>query len=248
MRAVEIALRLIEQIAENQPAGASDLARELNLPKATVHRSLLTLERSGWIERLDDGRTRWMLSLKPLTVGGQAIEARRGLRMAALPVMEALRRATEETVQLSVLDADSIVLIERFDGLRSSRAFIPFGKRWDLHRSSAGKAVLANLPLEARQAYLAKPLLRRRSTELMDPAELEAELELTRTRGFAMTLGAKPPDTNTVGAAIFDKRGHPFAAISISGPAERLLADDCLRLAPQVMDAAERISIGMSAA
>ena len=55
-RPVGLALRLVERVAEWQPVGASDLARRLALPKATVHRLLLALETFGWLER--DGGSR----------------------------------------------------------------------------------------------------------------------------------------------------------------------------------------------
>lgn len=246
MRPVELAFRLLEQVAELQPIGASDLARSMALPKATVHRLLIVLEGAGWLAREEKARTLWSVTLKPVAVAGRAIERMSGLRMAALPVMDDLRRDLGETVHLGLLDGDRIVLVERVDGAKSVNSFLPVGTHWDLHWSSAGKAILAHLPEPAKAAYLAKPLLKRRSTEPLDPAELAAELEAIRAQGFATTLGRGEARSSSVGAAIFDKFGVPCAGLSVTGAAERLSQDDLMGLAPKVAAAAGRISMGLS--
>lgn len=246
MRPVGLALLLVERIAEWQPIGASDLARRVGLPKATVHRLLLALETYGWLEREGASRPLWSVSTRPIAIGGRAIERKSGLRMAALSVMDSLRHETGETVHLGLLDGDSIILIERLDGIRSVSTFLPVGTSWDLNWSSGGKAILANLPQERREGYLAMPHLRRRSeTEIIPPEELAAELAGIHERGFAMSVG-NPAASSSIGAAIFDRLGAPFAALSITGAAARLQAEQLLELAPKVTEAARRISIGMS--
>ena len=88
-------------------------------PKATVHRLLLALETYGWLERDGGSRPLWSVTMKPIAIGGRAIERKSGLRIAALSIMDALRHATGETVHLGLRDGDSIVLIERIDGTKS---------------------------------------------------------------------------------------------------------------------------------
>jgi IclR family acetate operon transcriptional repressor len=247
MRPVGLALRLVQGVAELQPISASEIARRLDLPKATVHRLLLALEHFGWLER--DGGTRplWSVSMKPIAIGGRAIERKSGIRIAALSIMDALRRATGETIHLGLLDGDRIVLIERMDGMNSVSVFLPVGTSWDLHWSSAGKALLAHLPESTQTAYLRRPLLRRKSETDIQPAEeLAAELDQIRTRGFAMSIGVPPASSSSIGTAIFDKRGFPFAGLSITGSSDRLRAEAMHALAPRLIEAARAISIGMS--
>ncbi|WP_337188756.1 IclR family transcriptional regulator [Phenylobacterium sp.] len=248
MRPVELALQVLERVAEDQPIGASELARRMQLPKATVHRLLIVLEHCGWLERDGDGRAQWSVTLKPVAVAGRAIERKSGLRMAALPVIDELRRTTDETVHLGVLEGDSVVLMERFDGAKSVNRFLPIGTHWHLHWSSAGRAILANFPPDRQAAYLAQPLLKRRSTEPLEPGELAAELDAVKAQGYAITIGGGEARSSSVGAAIFDKQGFPFAGLSITGAVERLTREKLEALAPQVAAAAHRISMGMSLA
>ena len=59
MRPVGLALAAVERVAEWQPIGTSELARRMDLPKATIHRLLLALEAYGWLERDGGTRPRW---------------------------------------------------------------------------------------------------------------------------------------------------------------------------------------------
>ena len=246
-RPVGLALLLIEQVAEWQPIGASEIARRLALPKATVHRLLLALEAFDWLERDGGARPLWSLSTRPIAVGGRAIEHNNGLRMAALSVMDSLRHTTGETIHLGLVSGEDIVLIERMDGMNSVNIFIPVGTSWDLSWSSAGKAVLAYLPEAEQLSYLQTPRFHRKSeTEMRPSEELIKELAQIRENGFAMSVGVPPAASSSIGAAIFDKHGRPFAGLSINGAADRLREEQLLVLAPQLTAAARRISMGMS--
>jgi IclR family acetate operon transcriptional repressor len=241
-----LSLRIVEEIASRQPVGASELARRLDLSKTTVHRALTSLHEAGWIEPTEEGRRSWRLSIQALIVGGRAIESRSGLRSVAVPVMEELRRLTEETIHLLVRYGDRVVLIERLDGIKPVRIFNPFGGRARLHRTSSGKAILAHLQKEELEAYLAQPLTAARTRAPIDKTALVAELAVVRSRGFAVNLGDNQPDTNAVGAAILDDRGQPIAAITISAPADRLHDSLCRAHGPYVTDAARRIALGIA--
>ena len=246
-RPVGLALLIVERVAEWQPIGASDLARRLTLPKATVHRLLLALEAFGWLEREGGARPLWSVSMRPIAVGGRAIERKSGLRMAALSVMDALRHATGETIHLGLVDGENIALIERIDGVNSVNIFLPVGTSWDLSWSSAGKAVLAHWPDADRERFLRTPRFRRKSeTDIIPAADLAEELVQIRARGFAISVGVPPAMSSSIGTAIFDKRGLPFAGLSITGAADRLREEQLLALAPHLVAAARRISIGMS--
>ena len=66
MRPVQISLRILEALGGMQPAGVTELARALELPKSTVQRVLTALSEAGWIELREPALARWSLSLKAL--------------------------------------------------------------------------------------------------------------------------------------------------------------------------------------
>jgi IclR family acetate operon transcriptional repressor len=101
MRNVLNTLRVLEEVATRQPVGVGELARVLDMPKSSVQRALHTLNSAGWIRPATGEITRWAATTKALDVGRHA-SGGLGLRDAAMPVMEDLRRRTEETIHLTV--------------------------------------------------------------------------------------------------------------------------------------------------
>lgn len=243
MRAAAMALRVMEGVASFQPVGASELARKLALSKTTVHRSLMSLHKAGWIEPLEV-RREWTLSIRALVVGGRAVESRVGLRSIAIPVMDELRQTTEETIHLLVRSRDFVVLIERLDGIKPPRAFNPLGGQARLHRTSSGKAILAHLPGPERETYLkARASVSRVS--LQGQKALATDLERARKRGFAINTGENLPGVTAVGAPIFGADQYPIAAITISAASERMPAALIPAHGARVRDAARRITLGL---
>jgi len=246
MRPVQIALQLITILGRIQPAGVSEIARDIDLPKSTVQRALMALAEAGWIEATGRDQTRWSLTVKAgLAVGG-ADFATRKLRMTAFPVMEELRQRTRESVYLAIRDGHEIGLVERLDSLAPVLHAWPLWRGGAMHSTSLGRAILADLPEDELEAYLARPLRVVGSQKPVTIEGLRAELDETRRRGFAASLGDNLPDENAVGAAIRDPGGRPFAAISISAPATRMNKAACLEVGALLADGARRIGQGLA--
>ena len=246
MRPVETALNILEALGRLQPAGVSELARELDLPKSTVQRALKSLSAAGWIESVSSEKGAWSLSLRAGLAVGPADFATRHLRVAAIPVMEELRRRTLESVYLAVRYDYRIALIERLDGINPVLHAWPLWRAGPMHPSSLGKALLAMLPEAELETYLAAPLRRVTNRTVTDPDLLRAELQRVRDRGFATSFRSNWPDENGVGAAIRNSRGEPFAAISVSAPVERVSEAECEAMGDLLVDAARRISLGLA--
>jgi IclR family transcriptional regulator, acetate operon repressor len=246
MRPVELAIQLIEILSQHQPAGVSELARLSGAPKSTVQRTLHALEKTRWIEIVDPDRALWALTMRAVVASGRATRSHAGLRSLAIPVMEELRRATEETVHLTYRFGRSVVLIERLDGIRPVRYFFAHGAVTALHAASTGRAILSRLPPEELEAYLETPLAAVTPSTITDPELFRQEIARAREQGFATSFGGNVADVHAVGAAICDPAGRPFAALSISAPSERLSPALAQTYGPMVADAARRISLGAS--
>lgn len=246
MRPIQTALSVIEAIGRLQPAGVSEIARDLDLPKSTVQRTLRALSQAGWIETVSSERGAWSLSLEAGLAVGRADFATRRLRMTAIPVMEELRRRTSESVYLAIRHKQQIALVERLDGINPVVHAWPLWQAGPMHSTSLGKAILSVMPDDELEAYLTTPLRATTAKTITDPEKLRAELIETAQRGFATSFQSNWPDENGVGAAIRDSRGNPFAAISISAPVNRVSAADCLAMGDLLVDAARRISLGLA--
>lgn len=246
MQNVVNALRVLEEVAVRQPAGVSELARTLALPKSSVQRALRTLAAAGWIRPVGSEITRWSLTTKALHVGRHAA-GDLSLREAAMPVMEELRRGTEETIHLMVPEGDRTVLVERLETPKPVRIIIPLGGSSPIHGSANGKAVLAASPTDEVERVLTGGLTRYTDTTIVEGEELRAELAAIRARGYATNGGEWRADIAAVAAAIPGRDGRPVASLSISTPINRMPEDLRPEYGRLVCAAAQRISAALSA-
>ena len=221
MRNVLNTLRVLEEVASRQPIGVGELARALDMPKSSVQRALVTLHTAGWIRPASGEVTRWVLTTKALAVGGRA-SGDLDLRGAALPVMEDLRRHTEETIHLTVAEGGKMVLIERLETDKPVRTSMALGHALPVHASANGKAVLANSSPEVINQLLADDLPRYTDTTVTDPDQLRAELAAIRGRGFAVNRGEWRSDVGCVAAAVMGGHEKPIATLSVNIPISRL--------------------------
>lgn len=221
MRSVAVALAVLEAVSENQPAGVTELARALELPKSTTQRVLATLSELGWIRATDEAPTRWMITSKASAIGAR-LQPDQELRAAVAPAMRALADATGETIHFSVPDQRHIVLIDKVEGQNPVRTTTAIGNRAPAHATSAGQAILSALPEPTcRKLLSGTPLEALTPATLVDLEQLMAELAVVRQRRYALVVRGRHVDVAAVGAAVLSSVGSPVAALSISMPVHR---------------------------
>lgn len=241
VRSVITALRVLDEIADNQPVGVTQLARLLELPKSSVQRTLHTLHSAGWIQPTGAEMTRWALTQHMLRIA-QRGAGELSLRNVAVPVMEELRSATQETVHLAVPDRDSIIVIERLDSPQAVRTFIPLGMAAPMAASANGKAILARMSADELHAFVERGLAAYTPATVTDEDELLAQLAEVRRRGYATNTEEWRSGVSAVAAAITTSTGRPLAGISVSTPAQRMSRKLQVHYGGLVKDAAQRIS------
>src|SRR3954447_12440237 len=185
MRNVLNTLRVLEEVASRQPIGVGELARVLDMPKSSVQRALVTLHTAGWIRPAAGEVTRWVITTRALAVGGRA-SGDLDLRGAALPIMEELRRRTEETIHLTVPEDGKMVLNERLETDKPVRTSMALGHALPLHASATGKAVLANGNPEGGRELSARGLAGLPEPNVPGPDKAPPRLAEIRRRGFAV--------------------------------------------------------------
>jgi len=231
-------LDVLEAVSTRQPVGVSELARSMELPKSTVQRSLETLRVAGWLRQ---GAGGWSLSLKPAVIGQRAGNEW-SLRDAAQPVLNDLRHETGETVRLWLRDGNDAVLIETIESAKTVRAIAPVGSRIGLHASSAGKAILAALPDDELDRFLAGELRAYTDRTIVDPAQLRAALAKVRSRGYAQSNSEANADVGGVAAPILSPDKRPVAALGVVLPMHRLDATLAARFGTLVRTAAADVT------
>jgi len=242
--AVARALGILENVEGGvRGTGITELSRRLGLGKSTVHRLCATLEHHGYLVR-DPGTGRYRLSMRGFQIGSHALDAL-DLPARAMPALEALGAATEETVHLAVLDGADAIFIGKVEGPRPLRLYSQVGRRCPAHCTAVGKVLLAGAAPGRRAPAAARPLKRYTAKTITSAADLERELEGVRRRGYATDDEEFEDGIRCIAAPIRDHRGRVVAAVSVSVPAGRLPRSRTAALTDQVVQTARRVSDGL---
>lgn len=235
------ALQILDALSESQPQGVSDLARNLGLPKSSVYSILETLVSEKIVEKnMQTGK--YSLGVKLIELGNCAQTGLDICRIAA-PFLQGLNVKFDETVHLTVLDNYEVLYIDCIESRRRLRTYSVIGVRAPLHCTSVGKAILAFLPDdEIRKIVAEKGLPVFTAATIASPERLAAEVDTIRKQGFAIDNMEHEEHLRCVGAPIFNSQGSVFAALSLSGPAERNTMERILEMAPEVVAAGLEIS------
>lgn len=221
-------------------AGIPEVAEALDLSRSTAYRIAERLRELGFLE-VDAASARWRLGRETVQLGVAALQSTDLMRIAP-PVLLSLLEGTREAVNLAVFDTDSMVLVYREQGPQSVTISSRLGSRRPMHASALGKAYLAALKPSECHALVERLELKRFTSEtIVDRAALERGLQAVRKRGFADDRREFEQSLACCAAAVFDHRAVPVAAISVSGPAERILAKFD-RIGAEVAAAARSIS------
>jgi IclR family transcriptional regulator, acetate operon repressor len=217
--------------------GAADL---LGKPTSTVSRWLSGMEAAGFLER-DGGTGRYRVSMRLAAIGELARQAT-SLQQAALPALRLLTAATGETSNLVLLADGEGTNVEAVESPRPIMRLGAVGRRFPLHASAAGKALLAWRPEADIRALVPSPLTRHTGTTITTMAALLVELSEVRDKGYAVNWREFEEELVGIGAPVRDHRGMVVAAVSISAPAFRVSREDVPGLGHQVAAGAGALS------
>jgi DNA-binding IclR family transcriptional regulator len=221
VEAVRRAARILDSFRPERPElGVSEIARELNMHKSTVHRLLATLELDGFVHRIDGSR--YTLGWKLFELGA-IVPGWHRLRQVVLDVLGSLVAETGETAHLAVLDEGQVLYVEKVESQSRLRMPSAVGKRIPTHCTALGKVLLAGLGRSELDSFLEKIELEPFTPNtITDRALLNQELSEVRTRGFAVDREELEEGLMCVGAPVEDERSVTYAAVSVAGPSSRI--------------------------
>lgn len=212
--AVTRAAAILDVLAESPavPSGPSELARRLGLPKSSIANILTAMADAGLVRRTGSGFT---LGRKLAELGGAYLAAI-DLVQEFYDASRELRSASDETVQLAVLDNLEMTYLARHDGRQQVRLTSGIGRRLPATVTATGKAALASLDdreLERRLANVTRlPLLTPNSIGTVEA--LRADIARVRERGHAIDDEETVEGVICLGVAIPSRRPGegPYAA------------------------------------
>jgi len=238
--AADQTLRILRHLATRPaPVAASAVARDLGLPRSTVHHLLNTLASHGFVLHLREER-RWALGTAASELAG-GFARQQPLTRLGRPLVAVLADRLGESAHLGVLSASDVVYIVEERAPRRPALVTDVGVRLPAHLTATGRAMLAALPREQVRALY--PSVSAFSTRTgrgpTRPGELRELLRSIRAAGHASEDGEVTPGTRSVGAAVLDTSGWPIAAFAVTwssdtGPGESAAATAVTEVAAEL--------------
>jgi DNA-binding IclR family transcriptional regulator len=225
---------------ENAELSLTDLVRRTGVAKASVYRLARELTAWGVLER---NGTRYHLGLRLFELG-QLVPRQRILRQAALPFMEDLLMATQETVHFAVREGLDVLYIEKIIGHRGLREQSRVAGRLPLHSTATGKVILAYSPTALFDEVVKEGFTAHTRHTTMSVALLRKQVDRVRLEGISVEREEVRLGYLSTAVPVFGGRGMLAGALSITGPTTRLHVD---RVAGALRTAAAGISRAVQA-
>lgn len=220
--ALERGLMLLGQFDRQTPQlTPPELARRLQLPRATVFRLLSTLEAMGFIERVEGGRS-VRLGLAVLRLGFEYL-ASLELTQLGTPLLQRVCDTTGFPCNLVVRDGRSVVYVAKVAPATPFSGSVTVGTRLPAHATVFGHVLLGDLDGPAlHQLYPQPPLEAYTDRTPRDVPTLHRMVQAARADGHLIGRGFFEARIATVAAPVFGARGQIVAALGITIPASTL--------------------------
>lgn len=215
---------VLQTIAQS-PCGLAELCERTGLPRATAYRLAAALEVHRLLARDDEGR--WLLGP---AVTELAAHVNDPLLTASAGVLPLLRETTGESVQLYRREGTTRVCVAALEPAAGLRDTVPVGARLPMTAGSGAKVLLAHSDAATQKAVLPTAKFTERT------------LAEVRRRGWAQSVAEREPGVASVSVPVRDGRGAVVAAISVSGPVDRIGRRPGARWAADLISAAEALT------
>lgn len=218
------AVAVLHAVAES-PCGLAELVERTGLPRATAHRLAAGLECHRLLARDTTGQ--WQLGPGISELSARVDDP---LLAAGQAVLPGLREATGESVQLYRREGTERVCIAAAEPAAGLRDTVPVGARLPMTAGSGAKVLLAFSDPATQRAVLPNAMFTERT------------LADVRRRGWAHSVAEREPGVASVSAPVRDAHGAVIAAVSVSGPIDRLGRNPGSRWAGDLLASSEALT------
>jgi DNA-binding IclR family transcriptional regulator len=241
-RSVRRALDIFElMLKRGEPVTVAQIITALSIPKSTAYELVRTLSEGNYIT--SSGKGSALFLGRRLFELGMAYRSNVDLLRDGSQIAEELRNETGETVQLSVLEKDLMMVILKEEGIRQLRIISNVGSRVPVNWAAAGRLLVSDMDDKALTALLTATVLPAptgRATT--DVKKLIAQIRRFRRQGYATELNEANEHAGCVAAPVIDASGRCIAALSIVAPEQRMMKTNRDSLIASVIAAAKKLS------
>jgi DNA-binding IclR family transcriptional regulator len=236
------AFSILEEIARNRDGiGLADLSKRVALHNSTAFHLVKTLVLLGYVRQMKDTK-RYRIGRPLFALAASALDEVEMVSLAT-PVLEELSRETGESAHFSVPMGDAVVVLARTSGPGAFQLIDRAGAVRPAHCTALGKIMLAALPPDQLEQFMARAELKALTPKTITSAELlRREIAEVRRAGLAIDDGEFDAELRCVALPVRDFSGRIIGAVGVSGPVWRLSIEALQKRARTVRTAADRLS------
>ncbi|AEC19192.1 IclR family transcriptional regulator [Pusillimonas sp. T7-7] len=228
--------------AERPHMTVSQVSQKTGIPRAAVRRCLYTLCKMEFVDSLEGG----MFGLRPrVLLLGHGYFASSSLRQAAEPILNRLSGPLDESSSVSVLDGDDILYIARAQTKRLMAMHLDVGSRLPAIYTSMGRVLIAALPEQEQEQYLARArYIQYTPHSLVDAKALVQELQQVRAQGFSIIDQELEAGVRSIALPVMGRDGRPKAAMSVGVHAQRVTIHEMKeKILPALQEAVTELTL-----
>jgi DNA-binding IclR family transcriptional regulator len=210
LRGMVRSFAVLEYLAST-PSRVVEVTRALNLPWATVHRTIIQLEKAQFLRR-DPETNRYEIGPRLWYVGAAYLANHRVLKVAMpyLARLEAFEGVAMQVVERIGWQSVAIYSHQRVD---EDITKAHYGHHFPLHCGSKGHILLANEDPAFVDAYLKRDLERLTPETITDVPTLREVLKKVREADFSLTVADVQLFTGSMSAPVRDASGKVIACL-----------------------------------
>jgi IclR family pca regulon transcriptional regulator len=238
-------LEIIQAFTSETPEMTlSEIAAKTKVSPATARRSLLTLQKLGYVAA--NGR-RFILRARVLSLGTAFLNSM-NLKLVADSFLQDVADKFHDAVSMTLLDDDEVIYVAHVPSNRENRYRARIGYRLPAYATSTGQVLLAHLDRPSQEAFLARapfPAYTARTTTTAD--ELRSIFDGVHRDGYAAIQDQLEYGIVGVAVPVRDHNNRVLAAINCAGESARVDFDTLVKTrAPALRDAAALITAALS--
>lgn len=242
VQSVDRALDILELLSNfQQGLNIKDISEKLDLHKSTVHRLLGTLIYKGYVEQHKDSN-KYYVTLKLFQLGSRKIE-NIDLIDISKPYLIQLAKTSEEVVHLVMRDDADIIYVDKVEGNQTIRMHSRIGNRSPMYCTGVGKAILSTLSREEIKDVWDKSQIQKLTDKTIVTLDhMYKTIDTIQERGYALDDEENEIGVRCIAVPILDFKGDSYAAISISGPANRMTEEKINLYSKELIRSSKEIS------
>jgi IclR family pca regulon transcriptional regulator len=236
-------LAVIQAFSQRQrELTVSQISTKTGFSRAAVRRCLYTLAKLGFATS-DDSR-HFHLRPRVLALGHSYISSM-PLAAMAQPILENVSHILHESCSIATLDRTDIVYIARANVTRIMSIDLVVGSRLPAFCTSMGRVLMADLPAEKLDEFLAQVEFKRHTVRTVVNAEkLRQILRLVQRNGYCVVDQELEFGLRSMAVPIRDSAGRVVAALNVGAHAQRVSIQDLqVRFLPHLKSAAQELCL-----